>query len=101
VTAVIRGLINGDCYCTRMATRHCRPPCSMGIGAYSRLVTTPVNSSHSSAAFIPVIVMEVLDLNDFGTSFGIVAFDIERLDHRATRVEMKETKGAHRPVFTR
>ena len=65
----------------RIVTRHCRPSCSVGMGAYSIDVMAPVHTLRSSAASIPVMVIGTLDRNDFGASIGLVAFDVKRLDH--------------------
>jgi hypothetical protein len=45
----------------RIVTRHCRPSCSVGMGAYSRDVTAPVHSLRSSEASIPTMVIGMLD----------------------------------------
>jgi hypothetical protein len=48
----------------RIVTRHCRPPCSMGIGAYSMDVTAPVHLMRSSQTSTPTMVIGMLDRND-------------------------------------
>jgi hypothetical protein len=48
----------------RMVTRHCRPPRSKGMGAYSMVVTAPVHSVTCPEASIPAMVIGMLDRND-------------------------------------
>jgi hypothetical protein len=53
-----------DGFQARIVTRHCRPSCSVGMGAYSMEVTAPVHALCSSEASIPMTVIGTLDRND-------------------------------------
>jgi hypothetical protein len=53
--------IGGNDFQARIVTRHCRPSCSVGMGAYSRDVTAPVHSLRSSEASIPMTVIGTPD----------------------------------------